>query len=131
MSNILGSIALFLENATNSGDSIGDANLRAHGIDPATAQPIPGYESTVGLSVNTSDPSAMAKYIADLNGQSALQYEQGFADAFNANGGFSILPFSPVIGGDANFFGSGNGWVVLLVVAGIILLLFFLLSAVK
>lgn len=69
--------------------NIGYDTARASGVDPATGKPIaPQY-------------AASAAGIGDAEQKAANQYLTGFDQAFEANGGISLLPFSPVVGGDA------------------------------
>jgi hypothetical protein len=69
---------------------IADDTKRALGVDPSTGKTIGPYSPGAGV-----DAQAQA---------AANQYVAGYVQNYQAMGGNSVLPFSPVVGGDAKVF---------------------------
>lgn len=84
--------------------ALGNAQVQASGINPSTGTFItPQYEDTFA-KVNPGVD--LSTFITGTRQQTTNDYLTGSAADFDSLGGFSILPLSPVVGGDARAISS-------------------------
>lgn len=125
MASLIDTLTNFWKDVTEfaqGGDTLEQAALRARGIDPATGKPLGPQYASIAQGVNQSQ--VMQQTQSDFTSQARAEFEQ--------LGGVSILPFSPVIGGDAqNPLGlpssATSSLILLLIVGGVVLLVVVLL----
>lgn len=113
------------------GDQVGvsQSTAQAIGFNPASGTFIaPQYAETFAKLHPGVDPSA---YVSTAQTAAVAQFNTDTTANFQELGGYSFLPFSPVVGGDAQAFSNVTSPSGLLVIAIVLVLGFFLIKAVK